>query len=156
MTKYDERFKLEVVQRYLSGDKGCKALAREFGVSSTQVEQWVASYKRHGADGLRRKGHVKYSAQFKLEALERMQRENLSRTHMQALLDIRDAGAIARWERQYHEGGFAALLPRPKGRRLKWSSNFGHCSGIGCERFETRWGQSLRSRVKATMVVKID
>ncbi|WP_038717144.1 MULTISPECIES: helix-turn-helix domain-containing protein, partial [pseudomallei group] len=107
MTKYDERFKLEVVQRYLSGDKGCKALAREFGVSSTQVEQWVASYKRHGADGLRRKGHVKYSAQFKLEALERMQRENLSRTHMQALLDIRDAGAIARWERQYHEGGFA-------------------------------------------------
>ncbi|PRE55483.1 helix-turn-helix domain-containing protein, partial [Burkholderia sp. AU12872] len=113
MTKYDERFKLEVVQRYLSGDKGYKALAREFGVGSTQVEQWVASYKRHGADGLRRKGHVKYSAQFKLEALERMQRENLSRTHMQALLDIRDAGAIARWERQYHEGGFAALLPRP-------------------------------------------
>ncbi|KGD44323.1 hypothetical protein DO72_5926 [Burkholderia pseudomallei] len=40
--------------------------------------------------------------------------------------------------------------------RLKWSSNFGHCSGIGCERFETRWRQSLRSRVKATMVVKID
>ncbi|KGW44131.1 hypothetical protein Y597_6107 [Burkholderia pseudomallei MSHR1000] len=39
---------------------------------------------------------------------------------------------------------------------LKWSSNFGHCSGIGCERFETRWRQSLRSRVKATMVVKID
>lgn len=123
MTKYDERFKLEVVQRYLSGDKGCKALAREFGVSSTQVEQWVASYKRHGADGLRRKGHVKYSAQFKLEALERMQRENLSRTHMQALLDIRDAGAIARWERQYHEGGFAALLPRPKGRRPKMSTS---------------------------------
>lgn len=71
MTKYDERFKLEVVQRYLSGDKGYKTLAREFGVGSTQVEQWVASYKRHGADGLRRKGHVKYSAQFKLEALER-------------------------------------------------------------------------------------
>ncbi|MBR8313835.1 transposase, partial [Burkholderia dolosa] len=40
MTKYDERFKLEVVQRYLSGDKGYKALAREFGVGSTQVEQW--------------------------------------------------------------------------------------------------------------------
>ncbi|WP_261313196.1 IS3 family transposase, partial [Burkholderia dolosa] len=123
MTKYDERFKLEVVQRYLSGDKGYKALAREFGVGSTQVEQWVASYKRHGADGLRRKGHVKYSAQFKLEALERMQRENLSRTHMQALLDIRDAGAIARWERQYHEGGFAALLPRPKGRHPKMSTS---------------------------------
>ncbi|WP_123809479.1 helix-turn-helix domain-containing protein [Burkholderia mallei] len=41
MTKYDERFKLEVVQRYLSGDKGCKALAREFGVSSTVQEAWV-------------------------------------------------------------------------------------------------------------------
>ncbi|OMT83649.1 hypothetical protein AQ766_28315 [Burkholderia pseudomallei] len=39
---------------------------------------------------------------------------------------------------------------------VKWSSNFGHCSGIGGERFETRWRQSLRSRVKATMVVKID
>lgn len=48
-----------------------------------------------------------------------MQRENLSRMQIQAILGIRDPGAISRWERQYHEGGFPALLPRPKGRPPK-------------------------------------
>ncbi|WP_218647244.1 hypothetical protein, partial [Burkholderia pseudomallei] len=38
----------------------------------------------------------------------------------------------------------AAPTPNPTTINLKWSSNFGHCSGIGCERFETRWRQSLR------------
>lgn len=34
MTKYDERFKLEVVRRYLCGTEGYRALAKEFGVGS--------------------------------------------------------------------------------------------------------------------------
>ncbi|SEK15810.1 transposase [Paraburkholderia tropica] len=123
MAKYDEKFKLEVVRRYRAGGIGATALAREYGVARTLVKQWIAEFQLHGPAGLQRKGHTQYSAQFKLEALERMQREDLSRTRLQRILGIKDPGAIARWQRQYHEGGFPALLARPKGRRPKMTTS---------------------------------
>lgn len=123
MTKHDEQLKLKVVKQYLTGGIGFRAVARAHGVARAQARLWVAEYRQHGIDGLRRKGRSQYSAEFKLEALERMQRENLSGMQMRAILGLRDAGALARWERQYHEGGFPALLPRPKGRRPKMSTS---------------------------------
>lgn len=123
MAKHDERLKLEVVRRYLAGGIGTEALAREYGVARTLARQWIAEYELHGSAGLRRKGYTQYSAQFKLEALERMQRESLSRTQLRTILGIKDPGAIARWERQYHEGGFPALLPRPKGSGPKMTTS---------------------------------
>jgi len=122
MAKHDEKFKLKLVRRYLAGGIGTGALAREYGVARTRVRQWIVEYELHGLAGLRRKGHTQYSAQFKLEALQRMQREHLSRTQLRIILGIKDPGAIARWERQYHEGGFPALLPRPKGRPPKMTN----------------------------------
>lgn len=119
MVRHDEQLKLKVVKRYLAGDIGYRALAQEYGVARTLARQWVAEYELHGQHGLRRKGHSKYSAEFKLAALERMQRDHLSQAQMRAILGIRDPGAISRWERQYHEGGLSALLPRPKGRPRK-------------------------------------
>lgn len=123
MAKHDEKLKLKVVRRFLAGGIGTGALAQEYGVARTLAQQWIAEYELHGLAGLRRKGHTQYSAQFKLEALERMQREQLSRTQLRIILGIKDPGAIARWERQYHEGGFPALLPRPKGRRPKMTTS---------------------------------
>ncbi len=123
MAKHDEQLKLEVVRRYLAGGIGTEALAREYGVARALARQWIAEYELRGPAGLRRKGHTRYSAQFKREALKRMQRENLSRTQLRAILGIKDPGAIARWERQYHDGGFPALLPRPKGRPPKMSNS---------------------------------
>lgn len=123
MAKHDERLKLKVVKQYLAGEIGFRALAEANGVARTLARQWVAEYRLHGLAGLRRKGRTCYSAQFKLEALERMRRENLSGAQMMAILGIRDPGALARWERQYHEGGFPALIPRPKGRRPKMSTS---------------------------------
>ncbi|NOV27749.1 transposase, partial [Cupriavidus necator] len=119
MARHDEQLKLKVVKRYLAGGIGYRDLAREYGVARTLARQWVTQYELHGKQGLRRKGHTKYSAEFKLAALERMRRDNLSQAQVQAILGIRDPGAIGRWERQYHEGGLSALSPRPKGRPRK-------------------------------------
>lgn len=123
MTKHDEQLKLKVVTQYLNGGMGFRSVARTHGVSRTLARRWVAEYREHGIDALRSKGRSQYSAEFKLEALERMQRENLSGMQMRAILGIRDPGGLARWKRQYHEGGFPALLPRPKGRRPKMSTS---------------------------------
>lgn len=118
MTKYDESQKLEVVQEYLSGSMGTKSLAKKYGVGRTQVVRWVAAYRHHGIDGLRAK-HCHYSAEFKLSVLREIEQRELSHTQAAALFDLREAGAIARWLRQYHEGGPEALKSKPRGRPKK-------------------------------------
>jgi len=123
MAKHEEQLKLKVVKQYLAGGIGFRALAKTHGVGRTLARQWVAEYRLHGVAGVRRKERSRYSAEFKLQVLERMRQENLSQTQMQALLDIRGTGTIGRWQRQYHEGGFPALLPRPKGRRPGMSTS---------------------------------
>ncbi|WP_175684378.1 helix-turn-helix domain-containing protein, partial [Burkholderia multivorans] len=55
MTKYDERFRRRVVQAYLAGEAGTKTLSHRYGVGSTMVRRWVASYREHGEDGLSKK-----------------------------------------------------------------------------------------------------
>ncbi|WP_148253403.1 helix-turn-helix domain-containing protein [Aidingimonas lacisalsi] len=74
------------------------------------------SYRQHGVEGLRKK-YRHQSAAFQLLVLERMRREGLSYRQTAALFDIREDGAIGRWERQYHSGGLAALAPTRQGRR---------------------------------------
>ena len=119
MAKYDEEFKQEVVQRYLSGSAGIQAIARQYDLNPSVARRWIASYRQHGMAGLRKK-HSHYSAQFKHEVLQRMWREELSYSQVVALFDLRGGpGVVSVWERQYHEGGLAGLEPKPRGRPKK-------------------------------------
>jgi len=115
MTKYDERFKLKVVQEYLGKQTGSKALAKKYGCQRSSVEHWVSLYRVHGRGGLRKK-HDSYSAQFKLSVLQHMWENELSFGQTAAVFNIRNHAAVGIWERMYREGGFDALIPRPRGR----------------------------------------
>ena len=119
MKVYDERFKLEVVQRYLAGEASYRTLANEHGVSRTVIRGWVSRYQEHGTAALRSKrGH--YSVEFKVSLLRRMKQESLSLTQVLALFDVRGGtGVVATWQRQYDEGGPEALKPKPRGRPPK-------------------------------------
>lgn len=115
MTKYNEAFKRQLVQEYLAGQVGTRALSERHQISHSTLRRWIAGWQHHGQAGLRKK-HETYSAEFKLKVLQRMWRDELSFQRVSALFDLREANGIARWERQYHEGGFEALQPRRKGR----------------------------------------
>jgi transposase len=116
MSKHDEQFKIKAVLEYLSGRLGgLRTVADAHGIDSSTLRMWVASYRMHGALGLRRKG-ASYTAAFKLSVLERMQRDTLSLRETAALFDIRCATHISRWQRQYDVGGLDALTDR-RGRR---------------------------------------
>ena len=116
MARHSESLKLELVQRYLSGATGHKALADQYGVGRTSLHRWIASYRAHGEEGLRKK-YSRYSVQFKLSVLRRMQRQELSQTQVAALFDLRGGpGVVAEWLRQYHDGGPEALKPKRRGR----------------------------------------
>lgn len=118
MTKYDEAFKRQVVQEYLSGFGGVMSLSQKHSISDSMLHRWIKAWQQHGDVGLRKKREV-YSAKFKLTVLQHMWRHELSYSQTSAIFDLREPGGISRWERQYHEGGFDALKPRRKGRPPK-------------------------------------
>jgi transposase len=121
MAKYSERFRRRVVEEYLAGESGYRALGARYGVGFSMVRRWVASYRVHGVAGLRKK-YSHYDAQFKLSVLQRMWQDELSYTQVTALFDLRNPRGVATWERLYHEGGIDALAPRPRGRCPKMNA----------------------------------
>lgn len=115
MTKYDESFKLRSVRRYLSGSEGYQGVASACGIEVSMLRRWVASYQLHGRKGLC-KQHKRYTAQFKIEVLQRIEQDGLSDRQAVAIYNLRSAGIIGQWRRQYDEGGTGALEPRRRGR----------------------------------------
>lgn len=116
MAKHSESLKLEVVQKYLSESIGYTTLAKQYAVGRSCLQRWVAAYREHGESGLRKK-RSHYSVDFKLSVLRQMRREELSQGQVVALFGLRGGeGVVAKWLRQYHEGGPEALKPKPRGR----------------------------------------
>ena len=112
--RYDEWFKLQVAQQCLHDGTSLREVARQHGLDHSLVRTWRESYRQHGVEGLR-KSYTHRSAGFKLQVLETMWREGLSRRQTEALFDIRESGAIGRWADQYHSDGLTALEPKRKG-----------------------------------------
>lgn len=115
MTKYDEHFKLSVVQQYLAGPVGCKSVAKQHGLSHGLLRRWVDWFKAHGIEGLQKK-FSHYSAEFKLTVLKHMWDNELSYGQTATLFNIRNPGCLSTWEREYRRAGLDALVPRRRGR----------------------------------------
>ncbi|WP_413227258.1 helix-turn-helix domain-containing protein [Burkholderia sp. AU30198] len=103
-----------MVKAYLNGEGSCESLGRQYGIGYSTLRRWVSAFRAHGEAGLRKK-HETYSADFKMSVLQHMWRHELSYQRTCAVFDLREANCVSRWERQYHEGGFEALMPRRKG-----------------------------------------
>ena len=118
MTKYNEQFKLAVVQQYLSGTAGYKVLAKVHGLSYSMVKKWVDLHRQHGAAGLEKKSSH-YDAKFRHAVLQHMWDGELSYGQVAAVFNIRSATSVSQWERCYHDGGIDALIPRSRGKPNK-------------------------------------
>lgn len=116
MAKYDEQFKLALVQRYLDGEGGYVALCNSCGVTHSMLKIWVARYRLHGSAGLAKRRNASYSAEFKRQLLHQIRAEGISDQQAAARYDIRHASVIGLWRNQYDSGGLAALEPRRRGK----------------------------------------
>lgn len=108
MIKYTEQFKLRVVKHYLKGPMGYGRLGANYGVAAPHIRNWVAAYRLHGKDGLRRKV-TRYNAQFKLSVLQHMWDNGLSNRQAAAHFNVRNPTSVGIWDNLYREGGLAAL-----------------------------------------------
>lgn len=120
MTKYNEQFKLDVVQQYLVGNAGYKWIGKLRGLDYSMIKRWVSLYRLHGVAGLAKKVKAgQYNAKFRLTVLQHMWDNELSYGQVAAVFNIRSPGCIGHWERCYHSGGIDALIPRVRGRPKK-------------------------------------
>jgi transposase len=115
MAKYDEYFKLSLVQQYLNGMAGYKSLAKQHGVDHEALRRWVLTFRNHGLDGLKKK-FSHYSAEFKLSVLQHMWDNALALGQTAALFNIRNPGSLIIWEREYRRAGLDGLRARPRGK----------------------------------------
>lgn len=117
MVKYSETFKCKVVQEYLTGPLGYVLLARKYGIKSkTQLQNWVAIYKKFGMEGLYTKANQEvYSVQFKLDVLSFMKRTGASVVETAIRFELMNPPIIASWKRAFLQGGVEAMA-KPKGR----------------------------------------
>ncbi len=113
MTRHTEHFKLLVIEDYLSNTAGFMAVGNRHGIEASTVRRWVAAYRVHGEASVKKK-RSRYSAQYKLAVLKHMRKHALSYRQTEAYFDIRSAGIIGRWERQYDAGGIQALSDCPQ------------------------------------------
>lgn len=116
MIKYTEQFKLKVVKHYLKGPMGYGRLGAHYGVAAPHIRNWVAAYRLHGQDGLRRKV-TRYNAQFKLSVVQHMWDNGLSNRQAAAHFNVRNPTSVGIWDKLYREGGLAALA-RPRTQAL--------------------------------------
>ena len=113
MIKHSDQFKREVVDEYLEGMLGYRRLAARHNIASPTVRRWVAAFRIHGDDGLRRKV-ASYSATFKLSVLEHMWENGLTYNQAAATFNIRNPTSVGIWDRRYTEGGLEALALQPR------------------------------------------
>ncbi len=109
MTNYSHEVRIKATKDYCRGNRDLREVAGRHGVNVSSLRLWVAAYRIHGALGVRTKARKIYSAQFKLDVLQRMRSENLSRRQAAALFNVRRHDMIGIWQRAYDSGGIAAL-----------------------------------------------
>jgi transposase len=103
MRTFDIKFKRKVVRDYLSGKGGYKILAAKYDIADSLVRTWVGAYQHHGTAGLDRQ-RGRYTCEFKLEVLHRLEAENLSFRQLATIYNIGNPHSITMWQQQHKRG----------------------------------------------------
>ena len=117
MTKYSHEFRMKIVLELESGETA-KGAAKKHGISKKMVRRWWASYCESGTEGLIGVNQ-KYTAEFKLKAIEFRWAHELSYLHAAAQLGIPGESTLRAWEKKYLKFGVEALQDTKKGRLPK-------------------------------------
>lgn len=105
---YSTEFKLNAVQKYLSGKYSYRDVANEVSCSKGDVIKWVAAYREHGVSGLCTT-YRNYSGDFKVAVVEYIKNTETSIGQTAAYFNISSHTTVAIWERIYDELGKKAL-----------------------------------------------
>ena len=114
MSKYSREFKCRIAKQCLQGIPS-RYLAQQHAISSRQIRYWAQVFAIHGNGAFLPTPHV-CTAQFKLQALRLMWKNEWSITHTSAVLNLSSPGTLSVWHKRYIERGLKGLETNPTGR----------------------------------------
>ena len=119
MAKYTFEFKKQIVMDYINGGGGTQFLAKKYGIRNhSQLQRWVASYKKFGDAGLMRsRKNNKYTFEFKLHVVELYLSTEVSYQELALSQGINNSLLITKWVNDFRIAGPDALRPKKKGRK---------------------------------------
>ncbi|WP_426354723.1 helix-turn-helix domain-containing protein [Exiguobacterium sp. R-39] len=115
MVKYTKAFKIQVAERYLTGRDGYQGVAKEFGIARQLIRDWSRLYESWG-ETIFDPSYTTHSPTFKLEVLNDMATNGLSRIEAAIKYRISSPGMISNWRSTYEREGVEGLVARPKRR----------------------------------------
>lgn len=115
-TKYDYDFRLRCVEDVLKGKGSVTTIAKENGITRSNLQLWLTFYEAHGESGLKSKCNRHYDVSFKLTVLKTIEQERLSLREACARFNIASQSMITKWREAYESEREAGLIPKPKGR----------------------------------------
>lgn len=119
MAKYTFEFKKQIVMDYINGGGGTQFLSKKYGIPNhSQLQRWVASYKKFGDAGLMRsRKNNKYTFEFKLHVVELYLSTEVSYQELALSQGINNSLLITKWVNDFRIAGPDALRPKKKGRK---------------------------------------
>ena len=100
---YTPEFKLMAVEQYLTREKSCKDIAKEYGISEWSLRAWIKKYKEHGLTVfIKNKGNANYTKEFKQMCVEAVLNGEGSVDDIVAKYNISDRRVLRRWIKKYN------------------------------------------------------
>ena len=121
MTKYTQKFKLDLIQEYL--DTGCSQrwIENKYSLPKDTLKKWWTVYNLKGPEGLKlRHFKRKFNVDFKLRVINYYLNNDVSMSKVAASHNLL-CSQISIWLKLFMEGGSEALKPKKKGRPSKMS-----------------------------------
>lgn len=110
--KLEAEDKLKVVEKYLSGQLGCKEASRIAGVDTVTIRRWVNRYKAEGPTGLLSSAQNRsYSRETKLAAVQDYLSGKGNKWAICEKYKIKDPRQLSHWVKVYNRHKDFRILP---------------------------------------------
>lgn len=156
MTKYNQLFKQQVIDFYLSHHQNLSLTLRQFGLKSRTVRHWIAQFNYSGSNGLAVL-HTKrrYSPEFKLSVVQAVLSSEFTLLEASLHFGISNESVIFQWLKAFEKQGITGLLPKPKGRP-SMKPKYAKMPPKPTNRLEELELENLRLRAEVAFLKKLD
>lgn len=102
-SKRSAQWRIDIIQKYLSGEGSYAVLAEEYGIGQTTLRDWVHRYLEHGETCfIVKRGNKAYSRAFKIRCVEEVLSGSETVNNIVAKYNISSRSVLNRWIMKYN------------------------------------------------------
>ncbi|MGA6116878.1 Transposase [compost metagenome] len=116
--KYDFEFKLRLVTIILQGKESICSLAKNEGLSKSNLQYWLKLYEYYGEQGLYGVAKKSFTKEEKVQIIQEYQASGLSLADTSVKHRISNPSVLLQWNKKFQRNGFAGLADN-RGRPRK-------------------------------------